>query len=58
MFVGDNLNNYSVQLARIENGRISIPSNCVFVQVKFPVKDIVDIEKIEIQKQYLELKIN
>lgn len=47
------------QLARIENGQVlvSLPKLLFLSKVlNFPVKDIVDIEKIEIPKRYLELK--
>ena len=47
------------QLARIENGQVLVSlSKLLFLSkvLNFPVKDIVDIEKIEIPKRYLELK--
>ena len=47
------------QLARIENGQVLVSlSKLLFLSQKlnFPIKDIVDIEKIEIPKRYLELK--
>ena len=47
------------QLARIENGQVLVSlSKLLFLSkvLNFPVKDIVDIEKIEIPKLYLELK--
>lgn len=47
------------QLARIENGQVLISlSKLLFLSQKlnYPVKDLVDIEKIEIPKRYLELK--
>ena len=45
------------QLVRIENGQVLISlSKLLFLSQKlnYPVKDLVDIEKIEIPKQYLE----
>lgn len=47
------------QLARIENGQVLVSlSKLLFLSkvLNFSVKDIVDIEKIEIPKRYLELK--
>lgn len=47
------------QLARIENGQVLVSlSKLLFLSkvLNLPVKDIVDIEKIEIPKRYLELK--
>lgn len=47
------------QLARIENGQVLVSlSKLLFLSkaLNFPVQDIVDIEKIETPKRYLELK--
>ena len=47
------------QLARIENGQVLVSlSKLLFLSkaLNFPVKDIVDVEKIETPKRYLELK--
>lgn len=47
------------QLARIENGQVLVSlSKLMFLsqRLNYPIEDIIDVDKIEIPKRYLELK--